>query len=118
MAKKILLVDDNITLRKSLQEILTNLGYEVTTAERDEEIWDILKECAFDLMILDLILPDKNTSVILGGLKCTCPKTRILIYSGYEEYESSPYIRIADEFLSKSKGPEILISTVERLIGK
>lgn len=117
MAKKILLVDDNATLRKNLSELLIGKGYDVTTVGRDEEIWNIIKEDFFDLMILDLIFPDKNTSVILGGLKSACPKTKILIYSGYDEYEASAYVRIADAFLSKSKGPEILLETIKKIIG-
>jgi len=118
MAKKILIVDDNVTLRENLKELLSKKGYEVKIADENEEIWEIIKENSFDLMILDLILPDKNTSVILGGLKCACPKMRIVIYSGYEEYESSPYIRQADAFLSKSKTPEVLLSTIEKLLAR
>jgi len=116
MAKKILIVDDNVTLRESLKELLNKKGYEVKIAVENEEIWKIIKENSFDLMILDLILPDKNTSVILGRLKCACPNMRIVIYSGYEEYEKSPYISQADAFLSKSKGPEVLLSTIEKLL--
>jgi two-component system nitrogen regulation response regulator GlnG len=116
MAKKILIVDDNLALRQNLDELLTRKGYEVRATGENEEIWRIIKEETCDLMILDLILPDKNTSVILGGLKSACPKMRIVIYSGYEEYENSPYIRQADAFLSKSKGPEVLLSTIEKLL--
>lgn len=118
MAIKILIVDDNTTLRQSLRELLTRKGYEVEATGENERIWNIIKEKPFDLMILDLILPDKNTSVILGGLKSACPNMCIVIYSGYEEYENSPYIRQADAFLSKSKSPEILLSTIEKLLGK
>jgi len=118
MANKILIVDDNVTLRESLKELLNKKGYEVKIAGENEEIWRIIKENSFDLMILDLILPDKNTSVILGGLKCACPNMRVVIYSGYEEYEKSPYIRQADAFLSKSKSPEVLLLTIEKLLAK
>ncbi len=117
MAKKILLVDDSVTIRENLSGILRQKGYEVKAAGRDEEIWALIKEESFDLMILDLIFPDKNASVILGGLKSASPKTRILIYSGYEEYETSPYVRIADAFLCKSKSTELLLSTIEKLLG-
>lgn len=118
MPKKILIVDDNATLRESLKELLEGKGYTVEKTGENAQIWSILKNNSFDLMILDLILPDKNTSVILGGLKCAYPDMRIVIYSGYEEYENSPYIRQADAFLSKSKTPEILLSTVEKLLSK
>lgn len=68
-------------------------------------------------MVLDLIFPERNITAVLGGIKSASPQTRIAIYTGYEEYESSPYIRQADAFLVKSKGPEPLFSIIEKLIG-
>ncbi|MCM8789483.1 MAG: response regulator [Candidatus Omnitrophica bacterium] len=114
MAKKILIVDDNTTLRENLSKLLTEKGYAVKTADCNEAIWNLIKDESFDLMILDIILPDKNTTVILGGLKTHSPQMRIIVYSGYEEYEESPYIRVADAFLCKSKGPEALLSLIEQ----
>lgn len=117
MAKKLLIVDDNLALCQSLCDVLGAKGYEVKSVGVTDDIWDTIKRDFFDLMILDLIMPDKNTITILGGLKSMCPNTRIVIYSGYEEYEKSPYIRIADAFLSKSKGLNPLLSVIEKLIG-
>ncbi|MFH0858735.1 MAG: response regulator [Candidatus Omnitrophota bacterium] len=118
MAKKILIVDDNLTLRENLSKLLIEKGYSLRSLDCNEAIWNIIKEEFFDLIILDLILPDKNASVILGGLKSVSPKTRIVIYSGYEEYEKSPYVRVADAFLCKSKGPEELLVTIEKFLSK
>lgn len=117
MAKKVLIVDDNLALCENLSDILDEKGYEVKSIGITEEIWDVIKKDSFDLMILDLIMPEKNTITILGGLKSMSPHTRILIYSGYDEYGSSPYIRMADAFLSKSKGTESLLLLIEKLLG-
>ncbi|MFH1339214.1 MAG: response regulator [Candidatus Omnitrophota bacterium] len=117
MAKKILIVDDNLTLCKNLSKLLVDKGYEVESTGRSEDIWDILKTASFDLMVLDLIFPEKNITAVLGGIKSASPQMRIVIYTGYEEYENSPYIRLADAFLVKSKGPEPLLSIIEKLIG-
>lgn len=117
MAKKILVVDDNLKLRENLSDILGEKGYKVKSIGATDDIWEVIKEEAFDLMVLDLIMPEKNTITILGGLKSACPGTRIIIYSGYEEYGSSSYVRIADAFISKSKGPESLLAAMKNLLG-
>lgn len=116
MAKKILIVDDNLELRESLSGILDEKGYAVTSIGATDTIWDMLKKEAFDLIILDLIMPEKNTITILGGLKSISPNSRIIIYSGYGEYETSSYTHIADAFLCKSKGPDSLLLLMEKLL--
>lgn len=118
MAKKVLIVDDNQALRENLSSILGEKGYDVTSIGAGESIWDAVEKDIFDLIILDLIMPEKNTISILGGLKSNSPHTRILIYSGYEEYEKSSYAHIADAFLCKSKGPETLLSLMDKLLAK
>lgn len=117
MKKKILVVDDNQTLRENLKALLERAGYEVKSTGENEEIWSLLRE-EFDLMILDLIFPDKNTSVILGGIKSCSPQMRVVIYSGYEEYKDSPYIRQADAFVGKSETTEALLATIKKFLGE
>lgn len=57
MAKKILVVDDEIDIAKVTSARLKKLGYEVTNAFSGEEALDFLNKGAFDLVLLDILLP-------------------------------------------------------------
>lgn len=58
--KKILIVDDDATIRLALSEALLAAGYHVTTAEEREEAEALLATCRYDLVITDLRLCDLN----------------------------------------------------------
>ena len=58
MSGSVLLVDDNVGLRAGLASILEDEGLETRQAERGDEAIKLVKEFRFDLLILDLNLPD------------------------------------------------------------
>jgi DNA-binding response OmpR family regulator len=60
MSKKVLVVDDEDTIRKFLKIHLLKDGYDVKEAADGEEAIDQLKRDRFDLMICDLMMPKKN----------------------------------------------------------
>ncbi len=67
--KKILFVEDEISLQKAIRELLTQEGYEVLTAsDGDEGLIKAEKENP-DLILLDLILPEKDGFEVLKELK-------------------------------------------------
>ncbi len=53
----ILVVDDEAPIREVLEEYLLGLGYRVQTARDGREALDFLRECDFDLVITDLVMP-------------------------------------------------------------
>ncbi|MFO7286983.1 MAG: sigma-54 dependent transcriptional regulator [Gammaproteobacteria bacterium] len=57
---RILVVDDEANIRKLLEEILTEEGYEVTTAADAEEARQARKRADFDLVLLDIWMPDTD----------------------------------------------------------
>jgi DNA-binding response OmpR family regulator len=57
MARRILVVDDDILVLEALQELLTEAGYEVRVAARGQEALEIFDQEHFDLVILDVIMP-------------------------------------------------------------
>ncbi len=57
MARRILVVDDDILVLEALQELLTASGYEVRVAARGQEALEILDQEHFDLLILDVVMP-------------------------------------------------------------
>jgi two-component system alkaline phosphatase synthesis response regulator PhoP len=57
MARRILVVDDDILVVEALKELLTSSGYEVRVATRGQEALEILDQERFDLLILDVVMP-------------------------------------------------------------
>jgi two-component system alkaline phosphatase synthesis response regulator PhoP len=57
MARRILVVDDDILVVEALKELLTSSGYEVRVATRGQEALEILDQEHFDLLILDVVMP-------------------------------------------------------------
>jgi two-component system alkaline phosphatase synthesis response regulator PhoP/two-component system response regulator VicR len=60
MSKRILIVDDEEVIRKFLKIHLTKLGYEVTEAEDGQKAIEKIGEGKFDLIICDVMMPNKN----------------------------------------------------------
>jgi CheY-like chemotaxis protein len=59
-SKKILLVDDDAAIRRFLLRLLTGEGYSVLTAENGEEALEFAAAAKFDLVLLDLNMPEKD----------------------------------------------------------
>src|SRR5256884_8340920 len=58
--KRILLVDDDPTVRDSLNDVLLSRGYSVIPAENGQQALDLANESSVDLVLLDLNMPVKN----------------------------------------------------------
>jgi DNA-binding response OmpR family regulator len=57
MPHKILVVDDDILVLDALRALLTSSGYEVKTATRGRKALEILEQEHFDLLVLDVVMP-------------------------------------------------------------
>ena len=67
--QKILIVEDEATLQKTLQEVLTVEGYNALSALDGQRGFEIAKEEIPDLILLDIILPKMNGFEVLESLK-------------------------------------------------
>ena len=67
--KKILVIEDELNLRKSIEEILSGEGYTVFTASDGEEGLQLAVSETPDLVLLDLILPKKDGFSVLKELR-------------------------------------------------
>lgn len=74
MAKKILVVEDEVTLHRALVDSLTQAGYETLSALDGEQGWDLVSKEIPDLVLLDIILPKLDGFEVLGKMKSE-PKT-------------------------------------------
>ena len=69
MSKRILIVDDEEVIRKFLKIHLTKLGYEVTEAEDGEKAIEKIGGGKFDLIICDVMMPNKNGWEVIKEVK-------------------------------------------------
>jgi two-component system response regulator MprA len=91
----VLVVDDDQDIRESLVEILTDEGYEVTSACNGAEALDAIARRAPDVMLLDLMMPVVNGWEVLETLRLrgTHPKLPVVILSALEAQGCSDYIQ-------------------------
>jgi NADPH-dependent glutamate synthase beta subunit-like oxidoreductase/CheY-like chemotaxis protein/NAD-dependent dihydropyrimidine dehydrogenase PreA subunit len=87
--KPILIVDDEAIMRESLRDWLTDLGYEVETAEEGEQALKTVAEQDFGVVILDLRLPGKNGIEILKEARAKRPDLRGVIITAYPSIQTA-----------------------------
>jgi DNA-binding response OmpR family regulator len=76
MAKRILIVDDDLSVRTLFSETLTSEGFEVSTAADGEQGLARLIEGGFDLVLLDVMMPKIDGLGILTELQTHPPKVK------------------------------------------
>jgi CheY-like chemotaxis protein len=87
MSRKVLVVDDEEVIRKFLKINLVNWGYEVREAVDGAEALEQLKLDDFNLLICDIIMPNKNGWEVLKEMRSD-PKTKdipIIVLTGKNE---------------------------------
>ncbi len=87
--KPILIVEDETVMRESLREWLTDIGYDVKTAEEGEEALRTLAEQDFGMAILDLRLPGKDGLQVLREAKAQRPQLKGLIITAYPSVQTA-----------------------------
>jgi len=89
MPRKILIVDDEQTIRWSLGESLKSEGYIVEDTENGEKGLKSFKDDPADLAILDLKLPDTNGIELLKKIKKIDPGVPVIMMTAYGEIETA-----------------------------
>jgi len=115
---RVLLVEDDPTTSKSIELMLTHANLNVYTTDLGEEGIDLAKLYDYDLILLDLGLPDMNGHEVLRQLRLARIETPILILSGADDTESK--IRGfgfgADDYLTKPFHREELVARIHAII--
>lgn len=74
MAKRILIIDDDLYIRELYEEVLKSAGYEVMGAADGKDGLNKIAEGGFDLILLDIMMPQVDGLQVLQTLKKTPPK--------------------------------------------
>lgn len=88
-AKPILVVEDEAIMRESLRDWLSDVGYQVETAEEKDKALNILKERDFSLLILDLRLPGGNGIDLLRQARARQPQLKGIIITAYPSVQTA-----------------------------
>jgi two-component system response regulator HydG len=83
----ILVVDDSFTDREALKSILEERGYSVVTAATGGEALTRVKEKRFDIIFLDVKLPDIDGVEFFDQVKAIDPEVAVIMMTGYSETE-------------------------------
>jgi two-component system nitrogen regulation response regulator NtrX len=115
---RILVVDDEASIRSSLQGILEDEGYEVKTAETGEKGLDLLKRQNFGLILLDIWLPEMNGMDVLTQVKSMEEHPQIVVISGHGNVETAVKATKlgAFDFLEKPLSLEKVVLTVNNAL--
>ncbi len=115
---RVLLVEDDPTTSKSIELMLTHANLNVYTTDLGEEGIDLAKLYDYDLILLDLGLPDMNGHEVLRQLRMARIETPILILSGADDTESKikGFGFGADDYLTKPFHRDELVARIHAII--
>ena len=92
---KVLVIDDDGAVRELLSELLGQLGHEATLASDGFEGLSALEKGAFDLVVTDLVMPNKEGLETIREMRALDPELKILAISGGGLDCGLTYLRIA-----------------------
>lgn len=117
---KILVVDDERTIRETLKEILEDEGHQVFTEELGSKVLQKVKEINPDILILDLFLPGTSGMEVLEKLNSEglTEKISVIIVSGHGTVETAvKAMKLkAFDFIEKPIKYEKLFSTIDNAV--
>lgn len=118
--ERILIIEDNPLIIKSLQFKLNRDGYEVVTAEDGREAMKILTEQSFDLILTDLMLPFITGNQLIKYVKENLPGIPIIVLSTskQENIIMDAFNLGVDDFITKPFNPNELSLRVKRFLKK
>jgi CheY-like chemotaxis protein len=122
MQKNILVIDDEDQIRSVIKKMLEAEGYLVTVTADGNAGLDFLRNNSVDLLITDIVMPDKEGIEIIRELKKNSPDLGIIAISGGGSMGPEEYLFLAKKFgvnktLAKPFRREDLLSAVKDVLG-
>ena len=113
MGSKILIVDDEESIRFTFANFLAHAGYDVSAAADYDSAVSIMAEKTFDLLFVDIIMKGKSGIDLLRTVRQTEPNAQVIIITGAPSVETaSEAVRLgALDYLVKPVRPNDLVKT-------
>ncbi len=117
---KILIVDDEAAIRRSIRDILEFEKYEVVEASNGMEALVKVKQKAFDVIILDIKMPQMDGMEALGRLQVIAPDVPVIMISGHGDIDTAleAVRKGAFDYLGKPFDARRLLITVRNALDK
>lgn len=114
----ILVVDDEIEIREGLEALLASESFDVTLAETGEAGLQKIDEQPFDLMLLDVSLPDRNGIEMLPEIHRRDPQLSVILITAYGSIDMAraAFKNGAQDYITKPWSNDELISQVSLAI--
>ena len=116
--RRILIVDDEITVCKSIRQALAGDAYEIDLAPSGEEALRLEGEKSYEVIIVDLMMPGLSGLDLLAALKSRASAAQVIMITGYPTMKSTVQsMQIgAFDYLPKPFLPSELRSLVQRAL--
>ncbi|NPT41069.1 response regulator [Paraburkholderia sp. 1N] len=120
MSLRILLADDHAVVRQGVRQLLLDRGVarEVTEAQSGAEALEAVAQHSYDVVLLDISLPDMNGVEVLKRLKRKAPRVAVLMFSMYREdqYAVRALKAGAAGYLSKTVDAAQMIGAIQQVV--
>ncbi|SMN16640.1 Two-component response regulator [uncultured Candidatus Thioglobus sp.] len=114
---KLLVVDDDSEIRHLLKQYLQKAEFQVSVVADGQEMFSILREESFDLIILDLMLPGEDGLSLLRRLRADSNTPVIMLTAMGEETDRILGLEMgADDYISKPFNPRELLARIKSVL--
>lgn len=119
---RILVVDDDPAVREAVIAALSAHGHEVTATETAVRVEAVVSEVQPDVVVLDIMMPDRDGFEALVGLRRHFPNLSVLVVSGGGAQGNLQFLSMAQRLgavatLAKPFNGGVLSSVIETLLG-
>jgi DNA-binding NtrC family response regulator len=109
---QVLVIDDDAVVGRSFDRVLSEKGYDVSTALSGEEALETIENSKFDVVFTDIKMPGMDGLEVTERIKARCPWTPVVVITGYgtQDNESKASVLGASGFVRKPLTPEMIES--------
>jgi CheY-like chemotaxis protein len=107
---QVLVIDDDEVVGRSFDRVLSDKGYEVSTAHSGEEALETIENTEFDVVFTDIKMPGMDGLEVTERIKARCPWTPVVVITGYgsQANEVRASVLGANGFVRKPLTPEMI----------
>jgi len=115
---QVLVIDDDAVVGRSFDRVLSDKGYEVSTALSGEEALETINETNFDVVFTDIKMPGMDGLEVTERIKARCPWTPVVVITGYgtDDNEAKASVLGASGFVRKPLTPEMIESITMKAV--